>query len=176
MKLEKGEIFRRINELSPRERLLSAGGAAVVLLYGGYLLFYQPLAAESLLLQQKIQSQQQAYRHLRQVGSEVAALRGQGVGTVQSPELESQSPMAVIDGSSQQMAIKPAIKRLQPEGADKVTLWLENIAFDKLIAWLTVLEDKHRLAVIQIDVDRQAAGDGLVNAKVLVGVNLLVSG
>lgn len=169
MKSEKGEVFRRFNELSPRERLLSVGGAVVVLLYGGYLLFYQPLAAESLLLQQKIQSQRQAYRHLQQVGSEVAALRGQGAAAVRSPELESQSPMAAIDSSSQQMEIKPAIKRLQPEGADKVTLWLENIAFDKLIVWLAVLEDKHRLAVIQIDVDRQAASDGLVNAKVLVG-------
>jgi len=162
-------MLRRFNELSPRERLLSVGCSVIVLMYGAYLLFYQPLVTESVLLQQKIRSQGQALQHLQQVGAEVAALRRQGLGTTPAPEMENQSPMAVIDSSSQQLEIKLFIKRLQPEGADKVTLWLEDVAFDKLVYWLAILEDKHRLTVIQADVDRQAAGEGLVNAKILLG-------
>jgi len=167
LKLEKSEILQRYNELSPRDRMLLLVGAIIVLLYSGYQLIYQPLVAESLLLEQKIKSQQQAYQYLQQISSEVAALRERGISA--APELEGQSPMAVIDSSSQQLEIKPTIKRLLPEGADKVTLWLENLAFDKLIVWLAILETKHQLKVIQIDVDRQADAEGLVNAKVLLG-------
>jgi general secretion pathway protein M len=162
-------MLQRLNELSSREKLASVGCSIVVLLYGGYLLFYQPMAAESILLQQKVRSQGLAYQHLQRVGAEVAALRRQGLGVTPEPEVENQSPMAVVDGSSQQLEIKPFIKRLQPEGTDKVTLWLEDVAFDKLVYWLAILEDKHRLTVIQADVDKQAVGEGLVNAKILLG-------
>jgi len=167
LKLEKNEILQRYNDLSPRDRLLLWVGAVIILLYGGYQIIFLPLAGESVLLEQKIKSQQQTYHYLQQISTEVVALRQSGVSA--TPEAEDLSPMTVIDSSSQQLEIKPAIKRLLPEGADKVTIWLENLAFDKLIVWLAILETKHQLKVIQIDVDRQADAEGLVNAKVLLG-------
>lgn len=168
LKLEKSEIVRRFNELSPRERLFSAGGAIVVLLYGSYELFYVPLAVDNLSLRQKIESQRQNYQYMQQISRDVSGLRQRGDSSESSVEPEGQSLLSLIDHSSQQLKLKPTIKRLLPEGADKVTLWLEDVAFDKLIYWLAVLESKHRLSVIQIDVE-QTADLGLVKAKILLG-------
>lgn len=171
LKFENNKLLQKYAALTARDQLLLVFGVLLLVLYGGYLVFYQPLERDNQLLQQKLESQRAAYQHLQQISKEVAAIRQQGGGMESSPDasVPPQSPVAVIDNSSQQLNIKPAIKRLLPEGNDKVTLWLENIAFDKLIYWLAILETKHRLQVLQIDVERQG-GEGLVNAKVMLGV------
>ncbi|MGZ0079046.1 type II secretion system protein GspM [Methylomonas sp. YC3] len=170
MRFAKNDIAQRFAELTPRERVLALGGLLVVLVYGAYLLFYQPIAEQSRLLNLKIQAQQQIYSYLQQVGNEAAALRQQAAVDTPAVDGGNQSPLALVDFSSQQLDIKPAIKHLSPEGEDKVSVWLENLAFDRLMSWLTILETKHRLQVLQIDVEKPADADGIVNAKVLLGV------
>jgi len=49
-----------------------------------------------------------------------------------------------------------------------VTLWLENIAFDKLTNWLAVLETKHAITVDQISVNSEQTNKGTVTAKLLL--------
>lgn len=166
LKLEKNDILRRLAELSPRERLLSAGGVVVIVFYGLYLLIYAPIAADKIQLEQKINVQQQAYQHIKKISAEVAALRKNTQDTPNSVDV--QSLMAVVDTSSNQLEVKPAIKRMIPDGADKVTLWLENIAFDKLTYWLAVLETKHAITVNQISINREQTNMGTVNAKLLL--------
>ncbi|WP_229427438.1 type II secretion system protein GspM [Methylomonas albis] len=143
----------------------------IVLVYGAYLAFYQPFAEQSRSLRQKIQAQGQIYNYLQQVGNQAAALRQQAVVDAPAEGSANQSPMAIVDFSSQQLEIKPAIKHLSPEGEDKVSVWLEHLPFDKLMSWLAILETKHRLQVLQIDVEKPSdAGEGVVNGKVLLGV------
>jgi general secretion pathway protein M len=171
LKLEKNDILRRLAELSPRERLLSAGGVIAILFYGLYLLIYAPVAAEKNLLEQKINAQQQAYQHIKKISAEVAGLRKNRQNTVNNPDV--QSLMAVVDVSSNQLEIKPAIKRVIPDGADKVTLWLEKIAFDKLAYWLAVLETKQAIKITQISISREQTDTGTVNAKLLLSTEQL---
>lgn len=170
MRFVKNDLTQRLAELSPRERVLGLGGLLVVLLYGAYLLFYQPLAEQSGLLTLKIQAQRQIYSYLQQVGYEAAVLRQQVTLDAQVVDGANQSPLAVVDFSSHQLEIKPAIKHLSPEGEDKVSVWLEHLPFDKLMSWLAILETKHRLQVLQIDVEKATDAEGIVNAKVLLGV------
>lgn len=168
MKFEKSEILRRFNELSFRERFLALFGAVFLCVYAGYQFLYQPIVAENLLLEQKIDSQRQLYHFLQQVAAEVTVLRVQGAGAAM--ETEKQSMMVAIDSSSQQLDIKPAIKKLQPEADQQARLVLENVAFDKLIVWLAVLETKHLLQVVDIEIDRPPAGGmGQVHVKLLLG-------
>jgi len=166
LKLEKNDILQRLAELSPRERLLSAGGVIITLFYGLYLLIVAPIASEKYQLEQKINAQQQVYQHIKKISAEVAELRKNKQDTVDS--VDEQSLMTVVDASSNQLEVKPAIKRMIPDGADKVTLWLENIAFDKLTYWLAVLETKHAITVNQISVNREQTNIGTVNAKLLL--------
>ena len=166
MKLNKNDIQQRLAALSPRERLLSVGVVVFIVFYGLYQLIIAPIAAEKILLEQKINAQQQSYQTIKKISVEVAGLRKNQQDTVKSEE--GQSLMAVIDTSGTQLEIKPAIKRMIPDGADKVTLWLENIAFDKLTNWLAVLETKHAIKVDQISVNREQTNKGTVTAKLLL--------
>jgi len=166
LKLNKNDILQRLAALSPRERLLSVGVVVFIVFCGLYQLVIAPIAAEKILLEQKINAQQQSYQTIKKISVEVAGLRKNQQDTVKSEE--GQSLMAAIDASSNQLEIKPAIKRMIPDGADKVTLWLENIAFDKLTNWLAVLETKHAITVDQISVNREQTNKGAVTAKLLL--------
>ena len=169
MNFAKNELARHWADLSPRERRLSVAVLLLVLSYGAYLGFYQPLAEQNRLLTQKIQSQRQTYHYLRQIGGQAAALRQRAPDAGVSTEMAGQSPLALVDASSQEFELKAAIKHLSPEGEAKVNLRLENVGFDKLMAWLATLETRHRLLVLQIDVEKQVGGEGMVNAKILLG-------
>lgn len=166
MKLNKNDILQRLAALSPRERLLSVGVVVFIVFYGLYQLIIAPIAAEAILLDQKINAQQQVYQAIKKTSVEVAGLRKKQQNIVKS--VDGHSLMAVLDASSNELEIKPAIKRMIPEGDDKVTLWLENIAFDKLTNWLAVLETKHAITVDQISINREQTNKGVVTAKLLL--------
>ena len=166
MKLEKSDLLRRFERLSPRERLWSISCIIFIIFYGLYMLVYAPITEETVLIEQKISAHQLIYQHIKKISTEVASLR-QNAQIMPNAGGE-QSLMAVLDASSQQMEIKPGIKRMIPEGTDKVTLWLENISFDKLSQWLAVLETKHAITVTQVNINREANKLGSVNAKLLL--------
>jgi len=166
LKLNKNDILQRLAALSPRERLLSVGVVVFIVFYGLYQLIIAPIAAETILLDQKINAQQQVYQAIKKTSVEVAGLRKKQQNIVKS--VDGHSLMAVLDASSNELEIKPAIKRMIPEGDDKVTLWLENIAFDKLTNWLAVLETKHAITVDQISINREQTNKGAVTAKLLL--------
>lgn len=167
MKLDQNDFVKRFLALTPREQCLSLVTGLGLVFYSLYLLIYEPIAMENRLLEQKINSQQQTLALLKEINSEVVALRENSRTNVQNND--TQSLMALIDTSSQQLEISKATKRMVPDGADKVTLWLENIDFDKLITWLAVLETKHAIKVQQIGISREQTKTGVVNAKLVLG-------
>jgi general secretion pathway protein M len=167
LKLNKNEFLQRLETLSPRERILSIGVIVFIIFYALYQLVISPIAAEKILLEQKMNAQQRIYQSIKKTSLEVAELRKNQQDTAVD-SIEGQSIITVIDASSHELDIKSAIKRMIPEGADKVTLWLENIAFDKLTLWLAVLETKHSITVEQISISREQTNKGTVTAKLLL--------
>lgn len=166
MKLNKNDLLQRLQELSPRERVLSVATLIIIVFYALYLLIVAPIATDKVLLEQKIKAQQQAFQYLKKISVEVTELRK---NQQSSPlEQEGQSLMSVVDASSVQLQIKPAIKRVIPEGVDNVTVWLENANFDQLSVWLVALETKHGITVSQISITREPVNKGQVSAKIVL--------
>jgi general secretion pathway protein M len=166
MKLNKNDLLQRLQELSPRERVLSVATLIIIVFYALYLLIVAPIATDKVLLEQKIKAQQQAFQYLKKISVEVTELRK---SQQSSPlEQEGQSLMSVVDASSAQLQIKPAIKRVIPEGVDNVTVWLENANFDQLSVWLVALETKHGIKVSQISITREPVNKGQVSAKIVL--------
>lgn len=158
---------RWLVRLSPREKMLLTGGVALLLCSGLYAFTYRPLIDAQQPIKSAIEAQQQLKTYLQSINAEAAGLRETAVET---PEVENlQSQMSIIDVSSEEAGIKPAIKRLIPEGPDKVTLWLEKCEFDKLIAWLAGLDKDHAIAVRQINIRREQGAAGIVSGKILLG-------
>jgi len=169
LKFEKNELIQRWSALSPREQLMAAAAGVFMVFYLLYSLLYQPLASETLALAQKIDAQRQTYQYLQNLAHKVESLR-QALPAGENVELAAagQSLMAVLDDSGQQMAIKPSIKRVIPDGADEVSLWLEAIDFDKLSHWLAVLETRHKIEISQTSINADANRAGVVNAKLVL--------
>ncbi len=158
-------------QLSLRERILLIGGIAVLIISGLYAYTYMPIIDEQQRLNTAIEAQQQLNSYLQGVGSEVAALQTNTAEVIEMTDA-AQSLISIIDSGSEQAGIKPAVKRLIPEGQDKVTLWLEQCDFDKLAAWLVILDKEHAVTVQQITISRDQGDTGLVSGKVLLARQL----
>ena len=150
--------------LSLRERSLLFGGITLLLISGIYAFLYLPLIDEQQRLKKAIDVQLQLKFYLQSIETEVANLQSNSL-KVSDP---TQSLLGIIDSSSEQSAIKPAIKRLVPEGQNKVMLWLERCDFDQLMAWLAVLDKEQGISVQQIAVTREDIKMGVVSGKVLL--------
>ncbi len=154
-------------KLSLRERILLIGGAVVLFISGLYAFTYLPIVEGQQRLTLAIDAQQQLKTYLQSIGAEVVQLQQNAPQQPDSVD-SSQSQMSIIDTSSEEAGVKPAIKRLVPEGQDQVTLWLEHCDFDKLIYWLATLDTQHAIHVKQLNISRDTAA-GLVSGKVLLG-------
>lgn len=154
-------------QLSLRERILLIGGLSVLFMSGLYAFTYLPLIEEQQRLNTAIDAQRQLKIYLQGIGAEAAALQ---VNTAEATEIAdtAQSLIGIIDTGSEQAGIKAAVKRLIPEGPDKVTLWLEQCNSDQLLAWLVKLDKEHAITVQQITVSREQANAGLVSGKLLL--------
>jgi type II secretory pathway component PulM len=157
-------MLQRLAALSPRERWLAAGGSVFVIVYGLYLLVYNPVATEKAQLDNKINAQQLIFQQLTRVGEAVRSLRTTQQQTVVAAD--GQSLTTAIESSSTQLALKPAIKSLLPEGADQITVVIEAMPFDQLAYWLALLETKQGISVAQMSISRDKTVQGTVDGRI----------
>ncbi|MGB5062970.1 MAG: type II secretion system protein GspM, partial [Candidatus Competibacter sp.] len=77
------------------------------------------------------------------------------------------SLLTLVDQTARTAGLKTALKRVTPQGEDKLSAQLDAVEFDKLIPWLGMLERDHHLTIVNLSVDRTGAA-GLVNARVIL--------
>ena len=149
MKLNKNDILHRLNALSARERFLSAITLIIVFVYGLYTFVYAPISAEKNQLEDKIEAQSEVYQYLKNIQSEVSALRKLKRADVNAKSTDSL--MTLVEATSVQQQIKPLINTITSEGDNKVNIRIDAIDFDMLIAWLVELETTQGISVLQIN-------------------------
>ena len=143
-------------------RILIIGAIALgfILPYFGVWL---PMQKDVAALEKQVEEQQAVKRWMQQASDEVKQLRSTGGSGHVRPK-DGRSLLAVVDQTAKRSGLGPGLKRLEPEGQAAVKVWLEQVAFDQMVAWLTSLEQKNGLAVDTITIDRQDV-DGKVNAR-----------
>lgn len=150
--------------LSARERGLVAGGAALMLALLVYALGWEPFWTRHRRLQQSVAEQRADLAWMRQAAQEVKRLSGAGSAR---PVADGRSLLTLADQTARAAGLGTALKRLAPQGDDKLSVQLEAVEFDKLIPWFSALERDHRIVVVNLSVDR-AGTTGLVNARVIL--------
>jgi len=84
----------------------------------------------------------------------------------------NQSLLALVDRTVKQAGLARALKRVEPEGSDKVKVRLEQAGFDAMIGWLESLQLRYSIRVENISIDAQD-NPGSVNVRLtLVGLSL----
>jgi len=149
------------NQLAERERLLLLVAGPLLLLVLVYALLWRPLDQRVEHLQQRVMEQQSLQQWMQVSAQKVQQLRQQSRpgGTV-----SRQSLLSLVDRTVRQSGLSEALKRVEPDGADKVKVRLEQASFDAVIKWLEVLQSRDSVVVQSISIDRRDSA-GVVNVR-----------
>ncbi len=150
--------------LAMRERQFILIGAVIVALFLSYVLIYESiengLKNSQILLVQK----HSEFDQLVDISNKYKKLKP---ALNKSTAKDNRSLLAIIDQSSSTIGIKSSIKRLTPEGDNKVRVRVEDVAFDKLVQWLVTNSDKSSIHA-ELFLVREADKKGVVNATLLL--------
>jgi general secretion pathway protein M len=149
--------------LSSRERLLVAGGATLTLVLLLYVIAWQPFQANHRRLRQSVAEQRVELTAMQQMAREIKQLGG---SSGKPPATEGRSLLTLVDQTARAAGLGTAIKRVTPQGEDRLGVQFDAVEFDKLVPWLGALERDHRIVIVNLSVDRAAAGR--VNARLIV--------
>lgn len=147
--------------LQSSERRIMILGAVALGLILPYFAVWLPIQDDVAVLQKQVQEQQAVKRWMNQASTEVKQLSGGG--SALKPR-DGRSLLAVVDQTAKRSGLGSGLKRLEPEGQAAVKVWLEQVAFDDMLRWLSGLEQKNGLTVATITIDRQDV-PGRVNAR-----------
>ncbi len=128
-----------------------------------YALFWLPLNEEIAQKQRWISEQQKTLSWMQQTAVKINRL--QSNKHTDPLKKGNEALLTTIDSTAKQQQIREAVKRIKPQGNDKVQLWLEQASFDRMILWLDSLQQRHGVSISSITVDRQS-DSGRVNARI----------
>lgn len=145
--------------LERRDRLALT---ALVVFVGGLVLVYGIWIPTNEFVDSRRADRDRQFELLQYMRSTEQEARTLGAG---APPLPSgQDLLTQVSRSAQQLGVSP--NRLQPEGANGVSVWFDNVPFNDLVVWLEQQTDQG-VTVRQLSVDRQEE-PGLVDARVVL--------
>lgn len=154
--------------LALRERQFILFGAAVVALLFSYIVIYEPLQTGLKNSQMSLDQKHSDFKRLVGISNKYKKL-GPAIRR-SSTNKNNRSLLAIIDQSSSVIGIKSSIKRLTPEGKNKVRVRVEDVAFDKLVEWIVSNSSKNSIHT-ELFLVRQTDKNGVVNATLLLSQN-----
>lgn len=154
--------------LQPRERWLVGGGGLLAVLVLGYALLWQPFQRDLRQLRQSVAAQRQDLAWMQQAATLVKQL-GSSAASPAAATRGGQSLLTLVDQTAKTAGLANAVKRVEPQGNDKLRVQLDSVSFELLVRWLIVLEQQYRIQIANVTVDRQ--GNGLVNVRLVLQGN-----
>ena len=131
--------------LEKRERHLVMSGAALLVLMLMYVAVWEPLTNTVDNLRVSTEEQSSTLRWMRQSAQELKKLRGSGGNRVKSTG--GKSLLSVVDQAAKSGRLGTALKRVQPDGEQRVRVWMEAASFDDVMRWLVLLDTRYGVQV-----------------------------
>lgn len=151
-----------LENLAPRERLMVFAAAVLVALLLVYSLLWAPLRGSYVELRDSVAGQRETAVWMQESAQLLARLRQSGA---RSQGLGGQSLLSLADSTARAGGLASALRRVEPEGADSVRVWLEGASFDQLIQWLNGMADRYGVNADTVSLERVADAAGRVNAR-----------
>lgn len=145
-----------------RERWVLLAGAGFVSAALLWALVWLPLGQARQALRRDVAQAQADLQWMSQVADGLRArqARGQGSGL----ERAGRSLLALADSGAREAGLGALLKRAEPAGEGRVSLWFEGVPFDPLCTWLEGLEERFAIHIEEFSVER-AQDPGNVNAR-----------
>lgn len=138
-----------IANLSRRDRVLLAAGGGGTLLVLLFLIAWYPFARHVDRLRDNVAAQRDTLAWMQQAAVEVKRLRG----SAPARKGAGQSLLAAADSTARQHGLAAAMKRVEPDGTDKVRIRLEQAGFDDMTRWLELLVREYGVRIESITID-----------------------
>jgi general secretion pathway protein M len=151
-----------LDNLESRERMMLAAGGVLLVLLLLYVLVLAPFRSGYHALQESVTEQRATVVWMQENAQTIQRLGSSG--GVATEGLGGRSLLAVTDSTARAGGLGPALKRVEPEGANSVRVWLDGAPFDVLIKWLGTLGTQHGVDAVSATLERSEAA-GLVNAR-----------
>ncbi len=150
--------------LSARERFLVAGGTVLTVVLLLYALVWQPFQTSRNRLRHSVAEQRADLIWMHQTATEIKHLNDV---SHTRPVSDGRSLLTLVDQTARAAGLSGALKRVAPQGDDKLSVQLDAVEFDQIIPWLGVLERDYRVTIVNLSMDRTAS-PGRVNARVIL--------
>lgn len=149
--------------LSPRDRrsLLIGGLGLLVLL--PYWLVWMPLTERVTRLEQTLMQSRSDVAWMENAAEQIIAARGNALPAKRS----GRSLLAQVDASVRAADLGSTARRVQPEGNERVRVWLEGVLFDPTVRLLADLQKRQGITVESLAVERRTE-PGRVDVRLVV--------
>ena len=150
--------------LEVNERRMLIGGGSLLLVLLLYVGIWEPLTHNVESLRASTAEQESLLAWMRGAAKEVKQLRGRSGQPVKPAS--GQSLLSLVDRTAKAGRLGPALKRVQPDGDEKVRVWLESASFDDVVRWLSSLESSQGVHVVS-SVFQAKDDPGLVDVRLV---------
>ena len=135
-------------QLEKRERLTVMAGTVLLLVMLIVSLIDSHVSNKEMLSQKLIELESTHSWMLE------AAVQVKISAPTQKRNRSNQSLLALVDSGTKRSKLADSIKRIQPEGSDKVKIWLEDTPIPQLIRTLSELDRTHAIRTHALTLER----------------------
>ncbi len=152
-----------LERLSERDRRTVLFGAVTIGVALAWALLWDPLAQARARLAADIDRLQADLAFMREAAPAIRARAGAGAPA--ALERAGRSLLALADGTAREAGLGFQLKRVEPVGEGRVSIWFEGVAFDGLVTWLDGLDSRFGVRVEDLRIER-AIAPGAVDARI----------
>lgn len=149
--------------LQKQERITVLSGAIALLMMLFYVAIWDPINSGVEELEKSVARQGPLLDWMRQAAVDVKKL----TGSKSAPKSTAgQSLLSLIDSTAKKGGLGSALKRVKPEGNNKVSVWLEEASFDDAVKWMEQLNRSYAIEVSSLVIDRKET-PGRIDSRIV---------
>jgi general secretion pathway protein M len=150
------------DNLQSRERLYVAAGSLALIAMLFWSMVWDPLADGVDNLRSGVTRQQEDLLWMQQASVKINQMQG-----AQPRGAGNQSLLGLLEARINELGLKPALQRMNPDGNNQVKFWITRGSFDQLVLLFGELEQQYGVKVVSLSVTSTDQA-GLVDARVTV--------
>jgi general secretion pathway protein M len=152
-----------LDRLSERDRRTVIIGAVVIGVALAWALLWDPLTQSRTRLAADVDRLNADLAFMREAAPAIRARSG--AGNPSALERAGRSLLALTDGTAREAGLGFQLKRVEPVGEGRVSVWFEGVAFDGLVGWLDGIGSRFGVRVEDLRIERSIAA-GTVDARI----------
>ncbi len=145
------------SSISEREQRLVLGLSLVLFIGGLYWGLWQPITARAQAAENAVSSQRSQLNWVQDSANKIIANRGEG----STSEISDTGLSQVVNETARRYRVE--VIRMQPRN-EELQVWVQPLAYDDLLSWLSHLREAHGIDAQFLDVTR-GEQSGLVDVN-----------